>query len=38
MGVFLLELRVGVALGVFVVDASDFGEVFVCGAVPFLKK
>lgn len=33
-GVFLLELGVGVALGVFVVDSGDFREVFVCCAVP----
>jgi hypothetical protein len=32
-GVFFLELGVGVAGGVFVGDASDFGEVFGDGAI-----
>lgn len=32
--VFVLELRVGVVLGVCVVDASDFGKVLKLGAVP----
>jgi hypothetical protein len=33
-GVDVFELRVGVSLGVFVVDAGNFGEVFVLCAVP----
>lgn len=32
--VFILELRVGVALGVFMVDTSDFREVFILGTIP----
>jgi hypothetical protein len=33
-GVFILELGVGVALGVFVVDTSDLAKVFSLGSVP----
>lgn len=32
-GVGVAELGVGVSLGVFVVDAGDFGKVFLFGAV-----
>ena len=36
-GVFVLELGVGVALGVLVVDACDFGKVLGLSSVSFLS-
>jgi hypothetical protein len=33
-GVFVLELRVRVVLGVGMVDTTNFGEVFELGAIP----
>lgn len=36
-GVFGLELGVGVALGVFVVDAGNLGEVLILSTVPVFR-